>query len=224
LINDFINLIYPEICYSCNSPLLKGEKLICVKCKINLPFTNFHLEKENPITQKFIGRVKINHAFSFLHFVKKGKVQKLLHQLKYKGKEDIGLLLGKWYGNILLESGLNSFDIIAPVPMHKNKLKLRGYNQVDSFCRGLSESLYIPWEPNLLLKINNTDSQTKKGRFDRWKNVATVFVFNNSFDIENKKILLTDDVVTTGATIEACANLLVERKAEVSIATIAHAK
>lgn len=224
MINDFLDLIYPRICYACSLALRKGEVLICVKCKLNLPFTNFHEEKENPIAKKFFGKVKLEHAFSFLHFIKGGKVQKLLHALKYNDRPEIGLILGKWYGAELHGSNLPFYDVVVPVPMHLKKQRIRGYNQVDTFAEGLAFGLKTNWKPDILLKIDQTESQTRKGRFDRFKNAEHVFKLNESYNINQLHILLVDDVVTTGSTLEACAKILIHNGAIVSIATIAHAK
>lgn len=224
MFGDFLNLIYPNLCLSCDNPLRKGEDIICIKCKLNLPITDYFKNSDNPISSKFYGKVKLEYAFSFLHFIKKGSVQKLLHQLKYNNKPEIGLLLGKWFGNELTKiKGLN-FDYVIPVPMHRTKLKKRGYNQADPIAEGISSTLNSEWKHDVLLKVDNTESQTKKGRFDRFKNTEYVFKFNEDYSIKNKHVLIVDDVITTGSTLEACAKILIENGASVSIATLAHAK
>lgn len=224
-LDDFVSLIFPETCVSCGFALYRGEEGICVKCKLKIPFTNFHKEEDNLVIRKFKGKVNVAKAFSFLHFVKSGKVQKLMHELKYNKREDVGLLLGKWYGRILLEDGMGDYDLIVTVPMHKKKKRKRGYNQVDSFAQGLSESMSVEWQPDILQKVNHTESQTKKGRFERWKNVNEVFIFNPNYNILNQKIMLVDDVITTGATLESCINILHKQNIQsVNVCTIACAK
>lgn len=223
MLKDFISLIFPETCSVCNNVLRKNEGVICTKCYLELPKTDYHVDKNNYLNQKFYGKVDVKYASSYLKFVKSGSVQKLMHQLKYQDREDIGLLLGKWYGLTLKRDLEITFDKIIPVPMHKNKLKRRGYNQADSIAKGLSSSLNIEWNNNILLKITDTDSQTKKNRFNRWLNTNEVFAMNHNLNIEGLDILLIDDVVTTGSTLEACAKVLLEEGEcrSVSIVTIA---
>lgn len=223
MINDFFNLIFPKLCCGCNNALLKNEDIICVSCIVNLPKTNFHLDKENPVNKVFWGRVQIEMATSFYLFSKKSKVQNLLHQLKYKGVREVGFVVGKLFGYDLMESKhFKGIDFIVPVPLHKNKLKKRGYNQSEWIANGISESMNIPVNLESLYRKIDSQTQTKKGRYKRWENVGEIFGISNS-KLENKTVLLVDDVVTTGATIEACSQVLIKQNCKVFVATIAYA-
>jgi len=190
---------------------------------MNLPRTNFHLLADNPVSRIFWGRVNIEMASSFLFFSKGNTVQHLMHCLKYKNNKEVGIILGKVYGYELKKTEIySSVDKIIPVPLHPKKLKLRGYNQSEMISKGLSESMGIPVETEVLIKNTATDSQTHKTRFNRWENVSEVFALQNTEKVENQHLLLVDDVVTTGATIESCTGLLLTIKnVRVSLATLA---
>ena len=220
---DFVSLIYPECCLACMQSLERGEKLVCTQCRYDLPRTNAHQEEYAALSQKFWGRTSIKHTLAFLKFTKGGKVQRLLHQLKYKGQREIGEMLGNWYGADLSESTLSDqYDLIIPVPLHESKLRRRGYNQSDSFAKGLSESMKVDWAAKVMERKTATQTQTKKGRWERWKNVEEIFVVADEERIQKKNILLVDDIITTGATLEACAIELYKKGCEsVSVATIA---
>jgi len=223
MINDFFNLIFPQLCCSCNQALLKHEKVICTNCIITLPKTNFHLDKNNVVNKVFWGRVQIEMAASFYAFTKESKVQNLLHHLKYKGVKEVGSVLGKLYGFDLKSAEFfKEIDFIVPVPLHKNKLKKRGYNQSEWIARGLSESMNIPLRLDVLYRKVDSKTQTKKSRYKRWENVGEIFGVLKD-DIKNKNILLVDDVLTTGATIEACAQVLIEKECKIFVVTLAYA-
>lgn len=205
MLSDFVDMLFPRTCLTCKGLLEKNEELICTLCRYELPKTDFHLEVDNPLARKFWGRVPVKYAFAYLRFVKTGKVQTLLHHLKYYGKQEIGELLGKWYGNELRKKEFEKeFDLILPVPLHPSKQKKRGYNQCDSIAKGLAEGLQIDWDSTTLVRKEANISQTRKDRVERWENVASIFDVSNPQKIENKHILLIDDVITTGATLEAC--------------------
>ncbi|MCG8341030.1 MAG: ComF family protein [Cytophagales bacterium] len=223
MLNDFISLFFPPCCLLCKTPLIRSEKLICTTCFWELPLANAHLEEDNPVAEKFYGKVALKHAMAFYKFRKGSKIQLLLYQLKYKNKPQIGEIVGRKYGSILRdEKWHKAFDLIIPVPLAITKLRQRGYNQSAFFAKGLSEALAIPWSDRCLKRVKETLSQTRKDRLARWKNVATVFSVENAMIIRGKRILLVDDVVTTGATLEACAlTLLAAKSKEVSVATIA---
>jgi len=225
-ISDFVSLIYPRICVCCGNSLWRHEQIICTACSFRLPRTNYHLELENPVSRVFHGRVNIESAAAFLLFNKGNKVQRLIHQLKYKGRKDIGIWLGLEYGQVLRYSPFfTCIDLIIPVPLHKKKLMLRGYNQSDLFAAGLSRAMNIPVENKLLVRTRATATQTRKGRYDRWKNVEEMFAIPDSLPLTDKHILLVDDVITTGATLESCiATLRAVKGVRVSVATIATAK
>jgi ComF family protein len=223
MLKDFFSLLYPSFCLACEESLEGGEETICTSCRFNLPKTDFHKLSDNLLTQRFWGKIKLSHALAYLYFVRQGKVQELIHNLKYRGHQEIGDVLGKWYGYELAEAGFtNSFDLIIPVPLHKARLKKRGYNQCDTFAASLSFTLNIPWKTDVLKRINATATQTKRSRFLRWKNVAEIFVVDLPTEVTGKRILLVDDVVTTGATLESCGlELLRNGASTISIACIA---
>ena len=222
---DFMGLIFPRLCLACQQPLMKGETHLCTGCRAELPYTDFHRlpPEQNPLGRRFWGKLPLRHALSYLRFVRHGRVQHLLHQFKYQGQRDVGGILGQLYGAELREAGLAAdFDLIVPVPLHPRKLARRGYNQAAAFATGLSEGLAVPASVAALRRTANTQSQTRKSRAQRWQNVATVFEVENPAAIIGRRVLIVDDVLTTGATLEACgAALLAAGAAEVSIATIA---
>jgi len=224
MIRDFISLFFPNICLACSKPLQKFERCVCTSCNYHLPKTNFHKEKENPITKMFWGRVNLFSGASFFYFQKAGRVQHLIHQLKYKGQQAVGEYIGEIYGAELNQSMyFNTIDYIVPVPLHQKKLKKRGYNQSECFANGLSKSMNIPIASDLQRNFY-TETQTKKTRFERWKNVGSVFEVKDKTKFINKHILIVDDVITTGSTIESCALHFSEIEGiKISVATIAYA-
>lgn len=225
---DFVSLIFPQVCLACEEPLARGEDHICTGCRALFPYTDYHKlpPNDNPLARKFWGKLPVRHSLSYLRFLRRGRVQHLLHQLKYQGQRDIGRVLGRWYGAELSDFGLaTEFDLIVPVPLHPRKLAKRGYNQSDSFAEGLAQSMNVPWSATALRRTEHTTSQTSKNRAERWQNVAEVFEVATSESILDKRVLIVDDVLTTGATLEACAAaLLAAGGREVSIATIACAE
>ena len=228
LISDFVSLVFPRTCLACVEPLARGEDHICTGCRAQLPYTDYHKlpERENPLARRFWGKVPVRHALSYLRFLRHGRVQHLLHQLKYQGQREVGLVLGRWYGTELATHGLAAdFDLVVPVPLHPRKLAKRGFNQSDTFAEGLALGLAVPWSATALRRTEHTASQTRKSRTERWLNVATVFEVAEPALLLGKRVLLADDVLTTGATLEACAAVLLAAGcAEVSIATIACAE
>jgi ComF family protein len=223
MFKSFINLIYPSCCPACNLALLNPDDFICTHCRYHLPKTNFHLHQINPVHKKFDGRIIVNAATSFLYFFKGGITQELIAKLKYKGRKDVGIFIGELYGYDLLESELfNAVDIIIPVPLHKDKFKKRGYNQSEQFAEGLSNSMKIPTDFNSVIKKTASATQTTKRRYERWKNVQDVYFLNDLEIFKDKHVLLVDDVVTTGSTLEAAATVLLTIPGiKISFATIA---
>lgn len=223
---DLFDLFYPNICLACSQKLLKNETVICFHCESDLPQTNHYSNAKNNLMKRFSGRVTLNAAVALYTFNKGSSVQHLLHQLKYRGRKDVGEHIGKILGNKLnLEDAIiKNIDLIIPVPLHWKKLKSRGYNQCDPFAQGLSETLNVPFITDAVERIHENISQTKKKRFDRWGNVAEIFSIKDKLQLTGKHILLVDDVVTTGATAEACLQtILTIPGTKVSFAAIAAA-
>jgi ComF family protein len=223
---DFISLLFPELCQACGEGLVTGEELLCTNCRYNLPFTNFHLKPDNMVAQQFWGKINLEAAYALCYFKKGGKMQHLMHQFKYKGIQKIGDLLGNIAGEQLIKNPiLKTADLIIPVPLHKSRLRKRGYNQSVCFARGLAGKLDIPVDEHNLVRIKATETQTHRSRFSRFENMQQVFAITNPDALINKHILLVDDVVTTGSTLEACgAELLKIEGLKLSIATIACAE
>ncbi|MUP36857.1 ComF family protein [Labilibaculum euxinus] len=223
--NDFLNLFYPRLCEACGSYLFKNETTICTRCLFHLPKTDFHLNKNNPVSILFWGRVNINYAASYYTFSKGSQFQKLIHKLKYHNKQEIGIALGKHFGESLKNSEFfKDIDVIIPVPLHPKKEKIRGYNQAELVALGLGKSMLKPTDSKNLIRKIHTESQTKKNKLERWQNVDNIFELIEPSNLINKHILLVDDVVTTGSTLEACAHALLKAEgAKVSIATLAYA-
>jgi ComF family protein len=222
MFNDFFNLIFPKLCCGCNNALLKNEKIICTNCVISLPKTGYHLDKDNPINKAFWGRVEIEMAASYYFFSKKSKVQNLLHHLKYRNNKEVGFVIGELYGHELKEAKhFKKIDFIIPVPLHPKKMKKRGYNQSEWIAKGLTSSMDASINLDVLYRKIDSKTQTKKSRYNRWENVGEIFGVKNPETIEGKNILLVDDVVTTGATLEGCAKVLAEHSCKIHIVTIA---
>lgn len=206
---------------ACSTSLVQGEEIVCTTCWDEFPKTDFHLEKENRLKRQLYGKLQLEYAFSYFQFVKSGKLQKLLHKLKYNNKPEIGMFIGRRYGEILKLVDQFNYDVIVPVPLHPSKLKKRGYNQSDTFAQGLSQALEIPWRDDAVIRTLKSETQTKKSRIERWKNVENVFEVVKPKLLIGKKTLLVDDVITTGATLESLAKTIQNYASEVSIATIA---
>lgn len=226
LADDLLSLLYPRLCLACSRDLPPFAQTFCVRCKLALPETGFHLQEENTFTDRFWGRLPLEAGASMLYFRKHGLTQNLLHNLKYRGKREVGLELGRLYGHQLAESPwFRGLDGIIAVPLHPRKERLRGFNQSDCFAQGLSETLKIPHWKKMLIRSVATDSQTKKSRFERLENMQNAFQVKNPGRLRGKHILLVDDVLTTGATLEACAlQVLAIPETRVSMATIAIAE
>jgi len=209
LLNDFAQLLFPSYCAGCEQNLVKGETGICISCQFKLPRTNYTDYRENKLEKKLWGRADIQFATAFLQMSKSGMVHKLIHELKYHDNKSVGIHLGKLFGASLVKSEtMNNFDFIITVPLHPKKLFKRGYNQCDCIADGISETMNIEVCKNQLVRLHHNTSQTKESRYNRWKNVEGIFAVKNPSVLENKHVLLIDDVITTGATIEACAHEL----------------
>jgi ComF family protein len=221
--DDFISLLFPRLCYGCGNHLMRNEALICTECYILIPRTNYHMKPDNPVAQLFWGRSLIEKAAAFSFYTKDSRIRKLIHQLKYKGIKEIGSELGRIYANSLKSSGfLEEIDLIIPVPLHPSKKRQRGFNQSDFISRGISETTGIPMDSDLLVRKIVTKTQTSKSRYDRWTNVQDIFRVTDQGRLKDMHILLVDDVITTGSTIEACANeILKAEDVKVSVLALA---
>jgi ComF family protein len=222
MIRDLINLVMPLLCPTCGRVLVNHEKIICTACQYELPRTRYASYTVNPVARLFWGRVYIENATAFFQFEKGSRFQQLIHELKYRDRQDIGKEMGRLLGTELKETAFASADVILPVPLHKTKRRQRGYNQCDPIAEGLSERLGIPWQPDYLIRQSASRTQTNRSRTDRWSNVDQIFAVKNEASLSGKHIILVDDVVTTGATLDACASAILSRKnVRVSIATLA---
>ncbi|TSA31420.1 MAG: ComF family protein [Porphyromonadaceae bacterium] len=225
-LTDILSLLLPRTCPACRKPLKDWEECLCLVCLAQLPVTHFHRDPDNPLAEIFWGRVKLLQAVAWFYFRKGSVYQDALHKLKYNNRPDIGFSLGKQFGYELYQS--NKFikpDILIPVPLNPKKLRKRGYNQSDAIGKGLSTSLKIPLINNVLTRPVATSTQTRKSRYERYLNVTGKFKIRNPALLENRHVLLIDDVITTGATLEACAEeLLAIPGVSVSVAALAWAK
>ncbi len=224
-INDLLELFYPELCVTCGDRLLSHEKYVCLNCWHDLPKTNFHLERNNKVAQLFWGRVQVDHTTSFFSYRKGSRYQKLIHFIKYKGLKELGFEAGRKFGlELNMSDTFSSVDLVVPVPLHPKKQKQRGYNQSEWIAKGMAEAMQKELSPDNLIRKIFTSTQTRKNRFERWQNVEGIFEIARPDEFTGKHILLIDDVVTTGSTLEACAyQLLKVENAKVSIATLAFA-
>ena len=225
MFKNIINLFFPPVCAGCHSLLVSNENVICTLCRHNIPLTNHHLNPENEAFKKFYGRIPVEYTSALLYFHKKGIVQELIHNLKYKGQEQIGTVLGEWYAEDLKNTTiLQTVDEIIPVPLHKRKLRERGYNQVTNFGLSLSDGLNIRYNPDLLVRNIYSKTQSKKNLLNRSDGIETIFDVAFTEKDQNKHFLLIDDVLTTGSTLEACSHALLKIPgAKISIVCMAMA-
>lgn len=224
LLSGFFGLFYPRICPACNNTLVKNEIFLCTRCILELPLTHFHKDPENAVAQMFWGRVNIENASAYLYFNKKSIVQHLLHKLKYKGEKEIGEFLGRLIGHELKGTAFENVDFIVPLPLHRKRQKQRGYNQSEMIALGIAQVFNKKVMTNILVRKFANPTQTRKHRYERWLNVQEVFEVTNYLTIANKHILLVDDVITTGATLEAGSGVLLEgENTRVSIIAVAKA-
>lgn len=223
---DFLSLFFPDLCCACGDHLVSQEYQLCTTCLYDLPYTNFHLQADNPVARQFWGRIPVKDAFAYLYFHKQGKVQNIIHHLKYKNRPLLGNLLGEMCGRELrTHDYASSIDLIIPVPLHPSRLRSRGYNQSHCIAEGLSTILHIPLGDKYLHRFKSTSTQTRKGRFERFENMVEVFSLQEADHLAGKHVLLVDDVITTGATLEACSLPLLEVPGlQISILAIAYAE
>lgn len=213
-----LDIFYPNICQVCSVSLVTGEKFICIKCFFDLPFLEPNQETMSQLQKRFWGRVEVDQVYSLLDYQKGNTTQSLLHEIKYKGKKK----LGEYLGELLGEQIDSLYDFIIPVPLHKKKQRHRGYNQSEIIANGICRIIDVPININCLKRTHYSRSQTRFTRFDRWENVTDIFALSQIDKVKNKKVLLVDDVLTTGATLESAARKLLEIEGvKLSIATIA---
>jgi ComF family protein len=223
--DDFVSLLFPRLCYACGNHLMRNEKLICTECYVVIPRTNYHLSTENPVARLFWGRCLIEKAAAFSFYNKGSRIRKLIHSLKYKGISEIGFELGRIYGLSLKSSDfLNDIELIIPVPLHPSKKRTRGFNQSEFISFGIADVVCLPVDIKSLERRNASATQTKRSRYERWTNVEGIFQVTEPEAITGKHILLVDDVITTGSTIESCTNELLKIEGvKVSVVALAFA-
>jgi ComF family protein len=224
LFRDVQQLFYPNICCGCGRALPQSILNLCIQCQYDLPYTNFILQRGNPVEKIFAGRIPVYFAHSTFYFSQKGIIQQLIHHLKYKNNTDIGIYLGKKLGESLLLSPYTStFDFIVPMPMHPKKKFIRGYNQAEIISTGIGEVTGVPVLNQTVIRKQFSGTQTKKKRIERWLNVENSFEVKEPEVIYNKKVLLVDDVITTGASMEACGKSILEvQGTEIALASVAY--
>jgi ComF family protein len=223
--DSVLHIIFPHVCDGCGNDLLNIESNLCIRCLASLPETNFEMHQSNPVEKDFWGRLPIANASAHLYFTKESLVQHLMHLLKYRGNKEIGLQLGRIMGIALRSSNrFHDIDALIPLPLFPSKEKKRGYNQAEVLCDGIAEVLSLPVLSTVITRPHHTETQTKKGRIERWKNIEGKFRLTDPGAIRNKHLLLVDDVITTGATLEACGNeLLSAENVKLSVATLCDA-
>ncbi|HWR33886.1 MAG TPA: phosphoribosyltransferase family protein [Chitinophagaceae bacterium] len=220
--NAVLHLLFPHVCAGCGSDILNVESSLCMKCIDAMPETNFELHANNPVEKSFWGRLPLVNATAQFYFTKESLMQHLMHQFKYKSNRDLGIQLGRIMGDQLSRSDrFSDIDALVPLPLFPAKEKRRGYNQATVLCQGMAESMKIPVLDKSVIRPQHTETQTKKGRIERWRNMEGKFVLSDADPIRNKHLLLIDDVVTTGATLEACGNeLLKAENVKLSVACL----
>jgi len=225
-IHDFIALLYPRVCAACGNSLFRNEEIICTFCLYHLPKTNYHLMADSPLDKVFWGRVPLANTAALYNFQKQSKVQHLIHQLKYKGRKDVGIYLGRLLGNDLrVSEAFQDVVKVIPVPLHPGKLRRRGYNQSEQIALGLAKAMNIEMDATSFIRTIDTETQTRKSRFARWENVKGIFKVTAPEQLANRHILLVDDVITTGATLESAANMLLKIEGvRLSVACIGFAR
>jgi ComF family protein len=225
IFSSTLHLFYPHVCTGCGSDLLSADNLLCLKCIHNLPHTNFAALANNPVEKELWGRIQLTAAYSQFYFSKEFLIQHLIHQLKYRGDTRVGFYLGEIMGKTLLSSNrFNVVDALIPLPLYPDKEHKRGYNQATIICNGISAVTNIPVINGAVIRQHATETQTRKHRTERWENVKSSFKVIRENELKGKHLLLVDDVITTGATLEACGSTILQvENVKLCIATLAYA-
>jgi ComF family protein len=223
--NSVLHLLFPHVCSGCGSDTLSEESMLCMRCISEMPETNFHRYDSNPVEKIFWGRLPVVSATAQYFFTKESLMQYLMHQLKYKGNKELGKQLGRLMGNDLKQTDrFNNIDALIPLPLFSAKEKRRGYNQATILCEGIAEVMNKEILKDVVVRVQHTETQTKKGRMERWQNMEGKFEMIKPEKIAHKHVLLIDDVITTGATLEACGQELMRtNNAKLSIAALCYA-
>ena len=223
--NSFLHLVFPHVCEGCGSDVVDDHELLCLKCLGSLPKTGFQFHSSNIVEKMFWGRLPVREASAQYYFTKDSMMQHLMHQLKYKGNKELGIYLGKLMGLSLEQTNrFSNIDALIPLPLFPSKEKKRGYNQAAVLCYGISEIIGVPVLENVVIRTSHTETQTRKNRVARWQNMEGRFLLHEPSKLENKHVLLVDDVITTGASLEACGlEILKAKGAGLSICTLCYA-
>ncbi len=209
VLDDFINLFFPALCRSCGESLVRGEEFICTECLVGIKRTGYHLDRGNQLEQIFWGRCAVDRAAAFSVYNRGSCIRKLIHKMKYKDDPEIGFMLGRLYGTYLKGSSfIEGIDLLIPVPLHPAKQRQRGYNQSGYIAQGLSFTTGIPVNDKILIRTSGSSTQTKRHRYERWENVQGLFTVTDSESINGRHVMVVDDVITTGSTMEACVEAL----------------
>lgn len=209
-IDPLLELVFPPVCIACGKLLMQNEDLLCAECMLDLPRTNYHLHPENPVAENLWGRARVENATAFYIYEKGSRFRKLVHDIKYRKHKTTAVKLGRMFGAELKDSAFSKADLVIPVPLHPRKKRIRGFNQSEYIARGISEVMGLELNTSSLYRKLANPTQTTRDRLSRWENVGSVFALRDTAVLEGKHILLVDDVLTTGATIDACANTLLK--------------
>lgn len=221
MLSDFFSLLYPKLCAGCGKSLMKSEKAICMECIYDFAPVDISQIDNNPVAKVFWGRVDLRFALSRIEFNKAHRIQKVLHAIKYDGNIQAAQALGELLAQVFVKHDVH-VDLILPLPLHPRKLKSRGYNQAEEIAKGLSKELKVPLDNDILIRTHDSDSQTNKNREERWHNVEEVFALKHPDRLIGQNVVVIDDVLTTGATLEACVSTLQKGPvASIGIATVA---
>lgn len=209
--DSFVRLFYPLLCKACGNEVFRQDNLLCWRCLEELPFTKFEQFAENPVKHIFTGRLRLQEASSLIYFNKDSITQAIVHRIKYQGEKELGVFMGEMMGNLLVQQErYQKIDVIIPLPLNEKKLRQRGFNQAALLANGIANKLEKPVQASAVVRTQYTATQTKKNRIQRWMNVEHVFDISNQQTLENKHVLLVDDVITTGATMEAMGAVLLK--------------